>query len=118
MLAWLATSKDIVALTKRVFGLAQPGQVHDHPVLRANADERRPYRGRELRKVRSTRFSRLDRYRSAVDPGRGTARVDDAAAQRRSSEGRHMLVELKDIVKSGMKDRFRGAAAGWASERS
>jgi K+-transporting ATPase ATPase B chain len=108
--------KSIVALVRRTFGLAppplEPGKFTIVPFSAQTRMSGVTYRGRELRK------GALDAVRGWVAAQGGNldaetvARVEDVA--RRGStplvvaEGRHVLgiVELKDIVKTNIKERF------------
>ncbi len=108
--------KSIVALVKRAFGLAapalEPGQFTIIPFSAQTRMSGVTFHGRDIRK------GALDAVRAWIEPQGGTrqpeviARVEDVA--RRGStplvvaEGRHVLgvVELKDIVKANIKERF------------
>ena len=101
------------ARVRRRAAAARARQVHDRPVLRADADERRDLRGTRAAQGRARRDPRLGRRagRQRSTPS-STTRVEEVA--RRGStplvvaEGRHVLgvIELKDIVKTHIKERF------------
>jgi K+-transporting ATPase ATPase B chain len=108
--------KSIVALVKRVFGLAQPplepGRFTIIPFSAQTRMSGVTFQGREIRK------GALDAIRGWVVPQGGTlgpevvTRVEDVARRGATplvvAEGRHVLgvVELKDIVKTHIKERF------------
>ena len=108
--------KSIVALTRRAFGIVppplEPGQFTIIPFSAQSRMSGITYRGRELRK------GALDAVRDWVVPQGGTvnaevvARVEEVARRGATplivAEGRHVLgvVELKDIVKTQIKERF------------
>ncbi|MCC7217934.1 MAG: potassium-transporting ATPase subunit KdpB [Burkholderiales bacterium] len=108
--------KSIVTLVKRAFGIAppplEPGQFTIIPFSAQTRMSGVTYRGRELRK------GALDAVRGwiAADDGHVdheiVARVEDVARRGATplvvAEGRRVLgvVELKDIVKGGIKERF------------
>ena len=109
--------KSIVALVKRGFGIvaarARARQVHDHPVLGADAHERRHLPRARDPQGRARRDPRVDRHRRAARwTPKSTARVEDVARRGATplvvAEGRHVLgvIELKDIVKANIKERF------------
>ena len=109
--------KSIVALAKRAFGIVppplEPGQVHDHPVLGADADERRHLpRPRDAQgRARRDPAPGSSQQGGAVD-AEVVARVEEVARRGATplvvAEGRHVLgvIELKDIVKTQIKERF------------
>ncbi len=108
--------KSIVAHAKRAYGVLppplEPGQFTIVPFSAQTRMSGVTFRGREIRK------GALDAIRDWIAPQSGsvgvevTSRVEDVA--RRGStplvvaEGRHVLgvVELKDIVKTNIKERF------------
>jgi len=108
--------KSIVALTKRAFGLAppplEPGRFTIIPFSAQTRMSGVTYAGRELRK------GALDAVRDWIAPQGGTVnaevttRVEEVARHGATplvvAEGRHVLgvVELKDIVKTHIKERF------------
>ncbi len=108
--------KSIVALVKRAFGLAapalEPGQFTIIPFSAQTRMSGVTFRHREIRK------GALDAVRAWIGPQGGsisaevTARVEDVARRGATplvvAEGRHVLgvVELKDIVKANIKERF------------
>ncbi len=108
--------KSIVALVKRAFGLAapalEPGQFTIIPFSAQTRMSGVTFRHREIRK------GALDAVRGWIEPQGGsisaevTARVEDVARRGATplvvAEGRHVLgvVELKDIVKANIKERF------------
>jgi potassium-transporting ATPase ATP-binding subunit len=108
--------KSIVALVKRAFGIVppqlEPGKFTIIPFSAQTRMSGVTYRGRELRK------GALDAIRDWVVAQGGTldaeitARVEDVARRGATplvvAEGRHVLgiVELKDIVKTNIKERF------------
>ncbi|MFI4888013.1 MAG: potassium-transporting ATPase subunit KdpB, partial [Burkholderiales bacterium] len=108
--------KSIVALVRRAFGVAppllEPGQFTIIPFSAQTRMSGVTFRGRELRK------GALDAIRAYVVPQGGTlgpevvTRVEEVARRGATplvvSEGRHVLgvVELKDIVKTHIKERF------------
>jgi K+-transporting ATPase ATPase B chain len=108
--------KSIVALVKRAFGLVppplEPGQFTIIPFSAQTRMSGVKYRGREIRK------GALDAIRDWVVPQGGAlgpevvTRVEDIARRGATplvvAEGRHVLgvVELKDIVKTHIKERF------------
>ena len=108
--------KSIVALVKRSFGLApptlEPGRFTIIPFTAQTRMSGVTYQGRELRK------GALDAVRDWVAPQGGavnvevTTRVEEVARRGATplivAEGRHVLgvVELKDIVKTHIKERF------------
>jgi K+-transporting ATPase ATPase B chain len=108
--------KSIVALVKRAHGIAppplEPGKFTIIPFSAQTRMSGVTFRGRELRK------GALDAIRDWVVGQGGTvdaevaARVDDVARRGATplvvAEGRHVLgvVELKDIVKAHIKERF------------
>ena len=92
---------------------ARARPVHDHPVLGADADERRHLSRPRAAQGRDRRDRRLDRRRRAARwMPEVKARVDDVARRGATplvvAEGRHVLgvIELKDIVKTHIKERF------------
>ena len=108
--------KSIVALVKRVFGLAppplEPGRFTIIPFSAQTRMSGVTFQGREIRK------GALDAIHDWVVPQGGTlgaevvTRVEDVARRGATplvvAEGRHVLgvVELKDIVKTHIKERF------------
>src|SRR5690606_7645925 len=108
--------RSIVTLVKRAFGLAppslEPGRFTINPFSAQTRMSGVTFRGRELRK------GALDAVRGWVGPQGGhvddeiVARVEDVARRGATplvvAEGRRVLgvIELKDIVKSGIKERF------------
>jgi potassium-transporting ATPase ATP-binding subunit len=108
--------KSIVALVKRAFGLAppplEPGKFTIIPFSAQTRMSGVTYRGRELRK------GALDAVRNWVVAQGGTVdvevttRVEEVARRGATplvvAEGKHALgvVELKDIVKTKIKERF------------
>ena len=108
--------KSIVALVKRAFGPAapplEPGKFTIIPFLAQTRMSGVTYRGRELRK------GALDAVRKWVAAQGGavnvevTTRVEEVARRGATplvvAEGKHVLgvVELKDIVKTKIKERF------------
>ena len=108
--------KSIVALVKRAFGLAppplEPGKFTIIPFSAQTRMSGVTYQGREFRK------GALDAVRGWVVPQGGavnsevTTRVEEVARRGATplvvAEGRHVLgvVELKDIVKTHIKERF------------
>jgi len=108
--------KSIVALVKRAFGLAapalEPGQFTIIPFSAQTRMSGVTFRGRDIRK------GALDAVRAWIEPQGGAvgpeviARVEDVARRGATplvvAEGRHVLgvVELKDIVKANIKERF------------
>jgi K+-transporting ATPase ATPase B chain len=108
--------KSIVALVKRAFGLAppplEPGKFTIIPFSAQTRMSGVTYRGRELRK------GALDAVRNWVAAQGGavnvevTTRIEEVARRGATplvvAEGKHVLgvVELKDIVKTKMKERF------------
>jgi len=108
--------KSIVALTKRAFGVVaptlEPGQFTIIPFTAQTRMSGVTFRGRELRK------GALDAVRAWVMAQGGTVdtevvvRVEEVARRGATplvvAEGRHVLgvVELKDIVKTQIKERF------------
>jgi potassium-transporting ATPase ATP-binding subunit len=108
--------KSIVALVKRAFGLSapplEPGRFTIIPFTAQTRMSGVTFQGREIRK------GALDAIRAWVVPQGGavntevTARVEEVARRGATplvvAEGRHMLgvVELKDIVKTHIKERF------------
>jgi K+-transporting ATPase ATPase B chain len=108
--------KSIVALVKRAFGLAppplEPGRFTIIPFSAQTRMSGVTFQGREIRK------GALDAIRDWVVPQGGAlgpevvTRVEDVARRGATplvvAEGRHVLgvVELKDIVKTHIKERF------------
>src|SRR4030095_7945150 len=108
--------KSIVALTKRAFGLTppplEPGQFTIIPFSAQTRMSGVTFQGREIRK------GALDAIRAWVTAQGGhvdnevVARVEEVARRGATplvvAEGRHVLgvVELKDIVKTHIKERF------------
>ncbi len=108
--------KSVVALAKRAFGITppalEPGQFTIIPFSAQSRMSGVTHRGRELRK------GALDAIRTWVTPQGGTvdneviARVEEVARRGATplvvAEGRRVLgvIELKDIVKSEIKERF------------
>jgi K+-transporting ATPase ATPase B chain len=108
--------KSIVALVKRSFGIAaptlEPGKFTIIPFSAQTRMSGVTYQGRELRK------GALDAVRGWIVAQGGTvdaeitARVEDVGRRGATplvvAEGRHVLgvVELKDIVKADIKERF------------
>jgi K+-transporting ATPase ATPase B chain len=108
--------KSIVALAKRAFGIVppplEPGQFTIIPFSAQTRMSGVTYRGREVRK------GALDAIRAFVVPQGGTidhevmTRVEDVARRGATplvvAEGKRVLgvVELKDIVKTRIKERF------------
>ncbi len=108
--------KSIVVLAKRAFGIAppalEPGKFTIIPFSAHTRMSGVTFQGREIRK------GAIDAIRDWVVPQGGTldpeinARVDEVARRGATplvvAEGRHVLgvVELKDIVKTHIKERF------------
>jgi K+-transporting ATPase ATPase B chain len=108
--------KSIVALVKRAFGIAPPPLEPGHfTIIPFSAQTRMSgvtYNGRELRKGAIDAIGAwIVPQGGALDPEVRT-RVDDVARRGATplvvAEGRHVLgvVELKDIVKTHIKERF------------
>jgi K+-transporting ATPase ATPase B chain len=108
--------KSIVALVKRAFGIVppalEPGRFTIIPYSAQSRMSGVTYQGRELRK------GAIDAVRAWIAPQGGAtgaevvARVEEVARRGATplvvAEGRHVLgvVELKDIVKTHIKERF------------
>jgi len=108
--------KSIVALVKRAFGIAppplEPGQFTIIPFSAQTRMSGVTHRGRELRKGAIDAIGAWVVAQGGALDAEVKARVDDVARRGATplvvAEGRHVLgvVELKDIVKTNIKERF------------
>jgi len=108
--------KSIVALVKRAFGIAppplEPGQFTIIPFSAQTRMSGVTHRGRELRKGAIDAIGAWVVAQGGALDAEVKARVDDVARRGATplvvAEGHHVLgvVELKDIVKTNIKERF------------
>jgi potassium-transporting ATPase ATP-binding subunit len=108
--------KSIVVLMKRAFGLAppplEPGQFTIVPFSAQTRMSGATYRGRELRKGALDAISDWVARRGGAPDSEIKVRVEEVARRGATplvvADGRHILgvVELKDIVKTHIKERF------------